>query len=109
MQPPVAKYTVSAFCPRLKSSLRLGQVHDARKRQFVARSEDDADDELLSAVVVKGGRKVVVGTQSGVLSLYSWGALRDCRCGLCCNTYCTALYCTALHCAALQLQAEWSH
>ncbi len=42
------------------------------------RTEDDADDELLSVAVVKGGKKVVVGTQSGVLNLYSWGAMRDC-------------------------------
>ena len=47
------------------------------------RTEEDADDEILSAVVVKNGRKVVAGTQSGVLNIYSWGAMKDCsdRCG----------------------------
>ena len=29
-------------------------------------------------MVIKGGRKVVVGTQSGVLNVYSWGAMNDC-------------------------------
>ncbi|EFJ42378.1 hypothetical protein VOLCADRAFT_107315 [Volvox carteri f. nagariensis] len=53
-------------------------VHDLRKRTALARSEDDNDDELLSCVVVKGGRKVVAGTQSGVLQLYSWGYFNDC-------------------------------
>lgn len=42
------------------------------------RTEDDADDELLSAAVIKGGRKVIAGTQSGVLNIYSWGAMNDC-------------------------------
>lgn len=47
-------------------------------RQARARSEDDADDELLSVAVVKGGSKVVTGSQTGVLSLYSWGYFNDC-------------------------------
>ncbi|GLI62678.1 hypothetical protein VaNZ11_005354 [Volvox africanus] len=53
-------------------------VHDLRKGKAIARSEDDNDDELLSCAVVKGGRKVVAGTQSGVLYLYSWGYFNDC-------------------------------
>ena len=46
--------------------------------QLKAQSEEDADDELLSVAVVKGGRKVVAGAQSGVLNLFSWGHFRDC-------------------------------
>jgi hypothetical protein len=46
--------------------------------QLRARSEDDADDELLSVAVVKHGKKVVTGSQTGVLSLYSWGYFSDC-------------------------------
>jgi len=46
--------------------------------QLRARSEDDADDELLAVVVVKGGSKLVTGSQMGVLSLYSWGYFNDC-------------------------------
>jgi ATP-dependent RNA helicase DOB1 len=43
-----------------------------------ARSEEDADDELLSVALVKGGNKVVTGSQEGVLNLYSWGYFNDC-------------------------------
>ena len=46
--------------------------------QLRARSEDDADDELLSVAVVKNGNKAVTGSQTGVLSLYSWGYFSDC-------------------------------
>ncbi len=46
--------------------------------QARARSEDDADDELLCCAVAKSGAKVVTGSQSGVLSLYSWGFWNDC-------------------------------
>lgn len=46
--------------------------------QLRARSEDDADDELLSVAVVKTGNKVVTGSQMGVLNLYSWGYFNDC-------------------------------
>lgn len=46
--------------------------------QVRARSEDDADDELLAVTVVKSGSKVVTGSQMGVLNLYSWGYFNDC-------------------------------
>ena len=57
--------------------------HDAMVKvlcalQLRARSEEDADDELLSVAVVKDGNKAVVGAGSGVLSLYSWGYFNDC-------------------------------
>ena len=42
------------------------------------RSEEDADDELLSVDIVRSGQKVVCGTTSGVLNVYSWGAWNDC-------------------------------
>lgn len=60
--------------------------------KVLARSEDDADDELLSCAVVKGGKKVVCGTQSGVMALYSWGYFNDCsdRCGSEYRYCCTA-------------------
>lgn len=41
-------------------------------------SEDDADDELLSVAVMKGDKKLLAGTQSGVINLYSWGHIDDC-------------------------------
>ncbi len=40
-----------------------------------ARSEED--EELLNVVVVKGGKKVVCGSQEGVLNLFSWGQFED--------------------------------
>ena len=46
--------------------------------QLRERSEDDADDELLSVAIVKQGSKAVTGSQTGVLSLYSWGYSKDC-------------------------------
>jgi hypothetical protein len=42
------------------------------------RSEGDADDELLCVAVVKSGRKVVCGTTTGVLAVWSWGEWDDC-------------------------------
>lgn len=46
--------------------------------QIRAQSENDADDELLSVSLLKGDKKVVTGTQSGVINLYSWGNMDDC-------------------------------
>ncbi|XP_073121565.1 WD repeat-containing protein JIP5-like [Henckelia pumila] len=37
-----------------------------------------SEDELLSVVIMKNGRKVVCGTQTGTLLLYSWGFFKDC-------------------------------
>ena len=53
-------------CPscHLTASARFMQVQQ---------SETDADDELLALAVVKGGAKVVVGSQSGMLDIWSWG------------------------------------
>jgi len=53
-------------------------LFDIRKGKMVARSEDDADDEMLSLCVMKGGKKVVCGHQSGVIGIYSWGYWNDC-------------------------------
>jgi hypothetical protein len=33
---------------------------------------ENQDDELLSVQVVKEGHKVVVGSQSGILSIFTW-------------------------------------
>ena len=50
-------------------------VMDAKKggRQ----QSDQLEDELLSLCVMKGGRKVVCGTQDGVLAIYNWGMWED--------------------------------
>ena len=53
-------------------------AHDLRTNKAKLRTETDADDEILSLAVVKEGKKVITGTQSGVLNIYSWGAMKDC-------------------------------
>lgn len=42
------------------------------------RLSDDQEDELLSLKIIKNGKKVVCGTQEGVLSVFSWGTWGDC-------------------------------
>ncbi|KAI8372713.1 WD40-repeat-containing domain protein [Radiomyces spectabilis] len=49
---------------------------DIRKPDVAAMS-DNMEDELLSVALVKNGRKAVVGSQEGVLSLWSWGDWGD--------------------------------
>jgi hypothetical protein len=46
--------------------------------QVRARSEDDAEEELLCVAVLKGGRKVAAGASDGVLNIFSWGYWNDC-------------------------------
>ena len=41
------------------------------------RKSDHLDDELLSLCVLKSGKKVVCGTQTGALSIFSWGTWGD--------------------------------
>lgn len=52
-------------------------IYDIRKSKMVAMSANQ-DDELLSICIVKDRRKVVVGSQEGVLNIYSWGDWGDC-------------------------------
>ncbi|PKU62710.1 WD repeat-containing protein 55 [Dendrobium catenatum] len=52
-------------------------VCSLRKNKVQARSEF-SEDELLSLVIMKGGKKVVCGSQNGPLLLYSWGHFEDC-------------------------------
>lgn len=52
-------------------------IYDIRKPNMLAMSENQ-DDELLSICIVKDRRKVVVGSQEGVLNIYSWGDWGDC-------------------------------
>ncbi|OEU13832.1 WD40 repeat-like protein, partial [Fragilariopsis cylindrus CCMP1102] len=41
------------------------------------RTSDHQDDELLSLCVLKSGKKVVCGTQTGTLAIFSWGTWGD--------------------------------
>ncbi|GAB4847647.1 WD domain repeat-containing protein 55 [Ancistrocladus abbreviatus] len=52
-------------------------VCNLRRNKVQAQSEF-SEDELLSVVIMKNGRKVICGTQTGTLLLYSWGFFRDC-------------------------------
>ncbi|RKP15012.1 WD40-repeat-containing domain protein [Piptocephalis cylindrospora] len=73
-----------AFQPQKKQLLAAGgdgylSVFDIRKPNLVARS-DNLDDELLSVQIIKNGKKVVVGTQDGVLAFFTygnWGDIND--------------------------------
>ncbi|KAI5683901.1 hypothetical protein M9H77_05129 [Catharanthus roseus] len=52
-------------------------VCNLRSSKIQTRSEF-SEDELLSVVIMKNGRKVICGTQSGAFLLYSWGFFKDC-------------------------------
>lgn len=52
-------------------------VYDVRQSSLRQISEPD-EDEMLSCCIVKRGRKVVTGTQDGVLSIFSWGHFEGC-------------------------------
>jgi WD40 repeat protein len=41
------------------------------------RRSDDQEDELLSVLIMKNGRKVICGSGEGVLSVFSWGTWGD--------------------------------
>ena len=51
---------------------------DLRKLSAIKGAQrSDEDEELLSVVCLKRGKKVVCGTQLGVLQIFSWGKLGD--------------------------------
>ncbi|XP_038905147.1 WD repeat-containing protein 55 [Benincasa hispida] len=52
-------------------------VCNLRRNKIHARSEF-SEVELLSVVIMKNGRKVICGSQTGTLLLYSWGCFQDC-------------------------------
>ncbi|XP_022774723.1 WD repeat-containing protein 55 isoform X2 [Durio zibethinus] len=52
-------------------------VCNLRTYKVQTRSEF-SEDELTSVLVMKNGRKVICGSQSGTLLLYSWGFFKDC-------------------------------
>ncbi|KAL5545989.1 hypothetical protein UlMin_005676 [Ulmus minor] len=53
-------------------------VCNLRKETKVQARSEFSEEELLSVVLVKNGRKVVCGSQNGTLLLYSWGCFKDC-------------------------------
>ena len=51
-------------------------IFDLRKGRLAALS-DNQDDELLSLALMKGGKKLLTGFQSGVVGVWSWGNWGD--------------------------------
>jgi len=52
-------------------------VYDVRRRGKLEAMSDNMDDELLSVVLLKNGRKVVCGSQEGVLLIFTYGNFGD--------------------------------
>lgn len=52
-------------------------VNNLRSNKVQTQSEF-SEDEPLSVVIMKNGRKVICGTESGTMLLYSWGFFKDC-------------------------------
>lgn len=42
------------------------------------RQRSEESEELSAVAVLKHGKKVVCGTQLGVLNIFSWGQIADC-------------------------------
>ncbi|CAI2175530.1 11210_t:CDS:2 [Funneliformis geosporum] len=51
-------------------------IYDIRRPNLIAMS-DNQDDELLSVTIVKDERKAVVGTQEGIINLFTWNNWGD--------------------------------
>eukprot|EP01041_Mallomonas_annulata_P006385 gene6385-12913_t len=52
-------------------------AYDLRKKDSSSRS-DDQEAELHCVECIKGGKKVICGTQEGVIIVFSWGKWGDC-------------------------------
>lgn len=59
------------------SAIDLRKVADPQTKKESLRRSDDQEDELLSLQVLKNGKKVVCGTQQGVLAFWSFGTWGD--------------------------------
>lgn len=66
----------SADCTLSAMDLRMTMIDRSKKHEAIRKS-DDQEDELLSITVMKHGKKVVCGTQEGVLGVWSWGTWGD--------------------------------
>jgi WD40 repeat protein len=75
---------VSGFCFHQDSNTLLSVagdatlcIYDVRNAKNSTRS-DDQESELHCVQVIKGGKKVVCGSQDGVIQVFSWGRWGDC-------------------------------
>lgn len=65
-----------ADCTLSVLDLRKATTNTSKRAESLRRS-DDQGDELLSVKVMKHGKKVICGTQEGVLAVWSWGTWGD--------------------------------
>jgi len=65
----------SADCSISVMDLRKAVNPQTKSEAF--RKSDDQEDEMLSIVLLKNGRKVMCGSQQGVLAVWSWGTWGD--------------------------------
>ena len=68
--------TLSVYDLRMATTANANKSKQQLHQKTVWRS-DDQEDELLSVVTMKHGRKVVCGTGTGVLAVWSWGTWGD--------------------------------
>jgi WD40 repeat protein len=66
-----------ADCTLSVFDLRKATTDTSKRAAESLRRSDDQEDELLSVKVMKHGKKVVCGTQEGVLAVWSWGTWGD--------------------------------
>lgn len=52
-------------------------VYDLRKKGSLIAMSDFQEDEFLSLAILKGGKKVVCGSQTGILAIFTWGDFGD--------------------------------
>ena len=73
----VADLTTHDNCILAAGSDGRLSVSDPRRNLAAVGVSDPQDDELLSLRVIRGGRKVVCGTQTGALVIWSWDRWQD--------------------------------
>ncbi|KAJ6867313.1 WD repeat-containing protein 55-like [Populus alba x Populus x berolinensis] len=75
----VSDMTFASDSMKLLSTSGDGTLSVCNLRTNKIQSQSEfSEEELLSVVIMKNGRKVICGTQNGTLLLYSWGFFKDC-------------------------------
>lgn len=75
---------VSGFCYNSEAQVLISVSGDATLCSYDLRNKknsirsDDQESELHCVDIIKNGRKIVCGSQDGVLLLFSWGKWGDC-------------------------------
>ncbi|KAK9714821.1 hypothetical protein RND81_06G122500 [Saponaria officinalis] len=75
----ISDLTFASDSSRLLATSGDGTLSVCSLRSNKVQSQSEfCEDEPLSVVIMKNGRKVICGTQTGTLLLYSWGFFKDC-------------------------------